>query len=320
MKQRGRAPGPARARHELASYPYGGRNYEYQSEDPYLSGVMSVETIKGIQSQGIHANAKHFAGNEQETQRRQMATLIPPRALHELYLLPFEMSVKDAQPASVMCAFPEINGVSACSNEDLLKTTLRDNWGFKGYVITDRRALHDTAPRSKPGWTGSFPTSHRCSIRWSRSADNVGIRWGRFRVDLATAASPKPTSTRCSGAVISRCSSSGTSTSTSMCSMRRSPIFSPTAFWLAKSPSKAIVLLKNQNNFLPLNAANIKSVALIGAKWYAGMAKLPPRSISGDNVSVSLPTRSLRSRDWRTHCGRWVPQPPSRTTAEPEPI
>lgn len=80
----------------LHRIPYGGRNYEYYSEDPYLSGVLAIETIKGIQSQGIHAVAKHFAANEQETQRRQMTTVVPPRALHELYLLPFEMSVKEA--------------------------------------------------------------------------------------------------------------------------------------------------------------------------------------------------------------------------------
>ena len=73
----------------LHRHPYGGRNYEYQSEDPYLSGVMAVEPIKGIQANGIHANAKHLAGNEQETQRRQMATRILPRALYKLYLLPF---------------------------------------------------------------------------------------------------------------------------------------------------------------------------------------------------------------------------------------
>jgi len=135
----------------LHRVPYCGRDYEYYSEDPYLSGVMAVQAIKGIQEEGIHAVAKHFAANEQETQRRQMATVVPPRALHELYLLPFEMSVKDAQPASVMCAFPEINGTSACSNVDLLKTTLRDSWGFQGYVVTDRRALHDTVPSIKAG-------------------------------------------------------------------------------------------------------------------------------------------------------------------------
>ena len=135
----------------LHRHPFGGRNYEYQSEDPYLSGVMAVEQIKAIQAHGIHANAKHLAANEQETQRRQMATVVPPRALHELYLLPFEMAVRDARPASIMCAFPEINGVSACSSEDLLKTTLRERWGFQGYVISDRRAVHDLAPSIKAG-------------------------------------------------------------------------------------------------------------------------------------------------------------------------
>ena len=115
----------------LHRIPYGGRNYEYYSEDPYLSGVMAVQAIKGIQTEGVHAVAKHFAANEQETQRRQMATVVPPRALHELYLLPFEMSVKDGQPASIMCAFPEINGVSSCSSEDLLKTTLREEMGIR---------------------------------------------------------------------------------------------------------------------------------------------------------------------------------------------
>jgi beta-glucosidase len=135
----------------LHRVPFGGRNYEYQSEDPYLSGIMAVEQIKGIQANGIHANAKHFAANEQETQRRQLTTVVPPRALHELYLLPFEMAVKDAHPASIMCAFPEINGVSACSSEDLLKTTLREQWGFRGYVIPARRAVHDLGPSNKAG-------------------------------------------------------------------------------------------------------------------------------------------------------------------------
>ena len=66
----------------LVRIPYGGRNYEYYSEDPYLSGVMATQAILGIQANGVHANAKHLAANEQETQRRQMATVVPPRALH----------------------------------------------------------------------------------------------------------------------------------------------------------------------------------------------------------------------------------------------
>ena len=72
--------------------------------------------------------------------------MIPPRALHEIWLLPFEMAVRDAQPASIMCAYNQLNGVSACSNGELLDATLRDRWGFGGYVMTDRSALHDLGP------------------------------------------------------------------------------------------------------------------------------------------------------------------------------
>jgi beta-glucosidase len=274
----------------LHRQPFGGRNYEYQSEDPYLSGVMAVEQIKGIQAHGVHANAKHFAGNEQETQRRQMATIIPPRALHELYLLPFEMAVKDAQPASIMCAFPEINGVSACSSEELLKTTLRERWGFQGYVITDRRAVHDLAPSIKAGvdWELSHITPLHYSLEPQRgqrgnpggegitaalAAGSITVsdldqmlrrryvqmfKFGQFETDFDVLYEAVP-DVLAHGLVAREIAEQG------------------------------IVLLKNQNNFLPLNAANISSVALIGAEWYAGMAKLPPRSIRADNTNVIAP-------------------------------
>ncbi len=274
----------------LVRIPYGGRNYEYYSEDPYLSGVMATQAILGIQANGVHANAKHFAANEQETQRRQMATVVPPRALHELYLLPFEMSVRDAKPASVMCAFPEINGISACSSDDLLKTTLRDRWGFKGYVITDRRALHDTAPSIKAGvdWELSHITPLFYSLepqpgqrgnpggeglRAALAAGSITVsdldqmlrrryvqmfKFGQFDTDFGTFY----------GSFVD---------------------FVGHDVVAREIAEQAIVLLKNQNNFLPLNRANIKSVALIGAQWYAGQAKLPPRSTNADNQSVVAP-------------------------------
>ena len=274
----------------LHRHPFGGRNYEYQSEDPYLSGVMVVEQIKGIQAHGIHANAKHFAANEQETQRRQMATVVPPRALHELYLLPFEMAVKDAQPASIMCAFPEINGVSACSSEDLLKTTLRDRWGFEGYVMTDRRAVHDLAPSIKAGvdWELAHITPLHYSldpqpgqrgnpgsegIRAALAAGSITVsdldqmlrrryvqmfKFGHFDTDFDALFAAVPD-------------------------------FIAHGLVAREIAEQAIVLLKNENNFLPLNPANLRSIALIGAQWYAGMAKLPPRSISADNTSVIAP-------------------------------
>lgn len=129
----------------LVRHPYGGRNYEYFSEDPFLSGALAVEQIRGAQDQGVHVQLKHFAGNEQETERWTTASRIPSRAMHELYLLPFEMAIKDGDVASIMCAFPHLNGDWACENDQLLRDTLYDEWGFDGWIMSDRRATHSTA-------------------------------------------------------------------------------------------------------------------------------------------------------------------------------
>jgi beta-glucosidase len=274
----------------LHRHPWGGRNYEYQSEDPYLSGVMATEQIRGIQAQGVHANAKHFAANEQETMRRQMATVVPPRALHELYLLPFEMAVRDADPASVMCAFPEINGVSACSSEDLLKTTLREQWGFEGYVVSDRRAVHDVAPSIKAGvdWELSHVTPlHYALEPQPGQRGNPGSEGIRAALD------------------------DGSITEADIDQMLRrryvqmlefghfdtdfdafygsTPDFPAHGLVAREIAEQGIVLLKNENGFLPIDPQNVRSIALIGAEWFAGEAKLPPRSIRADNVNVVAP-------------------------------
>ena len=135
----------------LVRHPYGGRNYEYFSEDPYLTGILATEQVKGIQDQGVQAQLKHLAGNEQETERWTMGVQVPSKAMNELYMLPFEMTVKDADPASVMCSFPDVNGTYACDSSELLQDALRKNWGFDGYVMSDRRAIHDTVAAIKAG-------------------------------------------------------------------------------------------------------------------------------------------------------------------------
>lgn len=274
----------------LHRVPYGGRNYEYYSEDPYLSGAMAVQAIEGIQSQGVHANAKHFAANEQETQRRQMATVVPPRALQELYLLPFEMSVKEAQPASVMCAFPEINGVSACSNEDLLKTTLREGWGFQGYVITDRRALHDTVPSIKAGV--DWELAHMTPLFYSLDPQKgqKGNPGGEgLKVDLASGKITVADIDRMLRHRYVQMFKFGQFDTNFDALYGSTPDFAAHGEVAREIAEQSIVLLKNENNFLPLNPTNLKSVALIGASWYAGMAKLPPRSTRGNNVGVIPP-------------------------------
>ncbi len=121
----------------LARMPHGGRNFEYFGEDPYLTGVMAVEEVKAVQAQGVIAMPKHYAVNESETDRKTMNAIVDPRVLHQLYLLPFEMTIKEADAASIMCSYNYVNGVQVCEDPYLLTEVLRDQWGFDGYVQSD---------------------------------------------------------------------------------------------------------------------------------------------------------------------------------------
>ena len=117
--------------------PYCGRNFEYYSEDPYLTGKMGISMVKGIQSQHIAAAVKHFACNNKETNRKHSDSRVSERALREIYLKGFEMIVKEADPWVIMSAYNMINGHRASENHELLEDILRGEWGFKGMVTSD---------------------------------------------------------------------------------------------------------------------------------------------------------------------------------------
>lgn len=122
--------------------PLGGRNFEYFSEDPYLTGIMATQYVKGLQSNNVGACVKHFAVNNQENRRRTVNVVVDERTLREIYLKAFEMIVKEAKPWSVMSAYNKLNG-KYCTENEVLLNILKKEWNFEGIVITDWGAEND---------------------------------------------------------------------------------------------------------------------------------------------------------------------------------
>jgi beta-glucosidase len=123
--------------------PRGGRNFEYISEDPWLSGVMGGEAVKGTQAQGVISTVKHFSLNSNETNRHFWNAVIDPAAHRESDLLAFEIAIERGRPGSVMCAYNLVNGARSCGNDELLNKTLKVAWGYPGWVMSDWGAVDD---------------------------------------------------------------------------------------------------------------------------------------------------------------------------------
>ncbi|RHR10966.1 glycosyl hydrolase [Pseudoflavonifractor sp. AF19-9AC] len=137
--------------------PLGGRNFEYYSEDPYLSGKMAAALIRGIQENGISACPKHFAANSQELLRMASDSVVDMRALRELYLTNFEIAVKEGHPKSIMSSYNRINGTYANDDAWLLTDVLRKEWGFDGFVVTDWGGSNDHAQAVRAGGNLEMP-------------------------------------------------------------------------------------------------------------------------------------------------------------------
>lgn len=162
----------------LARNPVLGRNFEYKGEDPFLAGAMGVAEIRAVQAKGVIAMAKHFAANEQETNRRDISQTIEEQVLRELYLLPFEMAVKDGEVGSLMCSYNDVNGYQACENHHLLTEVLRNDWGFTGYIQSDFFAVKSTVAPLLAGLDHLMPIpSH-----WSPDKLDAALAAGELTV------------------------------------------------------------------------------------------------------------------------------------------
>lgn len=156
--------------------PLCGRNFEYYSEDPFVSGVFGSAFVTGVQSQGVATSVKHLAANSNEDYRFVGDSVVDERALREIYLRQFERIVREARPATLMCAYNAINGTFSSDSKDLLTGILREEWGFEGVVMTDWGATHDRVASLQAGCELDMPgdASH------NRSAIIRAVREGRL--------------------------------------------------------------------------------------------------------------------------------------------
>jgi beta-glucosidase len=117
--------------------PLGGRGFESFSEDPVLAGSCAAAVVNGIQDTGVAATIKHFVANDQEHQRMAVDALVTERALREIYLLPFQIAVRDSKPRAFMTSYNKVNGVHVSEDPKILKDTLRGEWGWEGLIMSD---------------------------------------------------------------------------------------------------------------------------------------------------------------------------------------
>ena len=231
----------------IARVPQNGRTFEGYGEDPYLTARLSVANIQGIQSQRVMANVKHYAANNQETDRFTINEEIDERALREIYLPAFEASVREGNSASVMCSYPRVNGTFSCENTLLLNDILKKEWDYKGFVLSDFGAVHSTVPAALSGLDLEMPTGKYWGEDLKKAVESGEVPMSaiddklvrRFRTMMAYGVfdgspNPKPIPAKKDGAESRKIAEQG------------------------------MVLLKNEGGLLPLKPGKLKKIALIG--------------------------------------------------------
>lgn len=244
--------------------PLCGRNFEYYSEDPFLSSHLAAKYIEGVQSEGVGTSLKHFAANNQETKRLNINDVIDERTFREIYLTSFEWAVKEAKPWMVMSAYNKINGEYCSQNRRLLTDILKDEWGFDGFVVSDWFGVSERVKSVQAGLELEMPSSNGVSDKKIIHAVQNGSL-GESAIDKALERLLK---------IIFK----------AFKSKKRDATYNKELHHMLarKAALESIVLLKNEENLLPLDKRG--EIALIGA-----LAKNP--RYQGSGSSRIVPTR-----------------------------
>lgn len=273
---------------DLTREPRDGRNFEYHGEDPLLAGEITGAELKAIQAQGIIADIKHYAVNDQESGRTSVSSNIDRRSMRETDLLAFEIAIERSHVGTVMCSYNRVNEVHACENKYLLTDVLKHDWGFQGWVMSDWGATHSTVAAALAGLDQEFFGNKYFSAPLKSAVLDGQIPMSRLD-DMVH----RILRTMFAFGVIDH-----------------PPVVTPVDFRAGAAVAQQVeeqgcVLLKNENHFLPLDAATIQSIAVIGSHANLGVlsgggsAQVEPQ---GGNA---LP---LHPQVWTSPV--WDPSPP----------
>ncbi len=266
----------------IKRHPLCGRNFEYFSEDPLLSGKFAAALVNGVQSQGVGTSIKHFAVNNQEHARMFIDAIVDERTLREIYLRGFEIAVRESQPWTVMCAYNRVNGEYCSEHNWLLNKVLRDEWGFEGLVVTDWGATNDRVKGVGSGLDLEMPGSGGINDTLVLEAINNGY--------LTEAALDRAVERNVALSLLGQDMHENKLT-----------VDHPTHHQLAQQAAEqSAVLLKNDNNLLPLNTS--ANVAIIGAfakrprYQGTGSSQVNPTQLDNawDAISSILPAEQLK--------------------------
>ena len=237
---------------DLMREPRNGRNFEYMGEDPILAGKLLAQWVKGLQSQKVIGDVKHYAFNDQENGRNIYNVKMDKRTMRETDLLAFEIAIMEGQPGMVMCSYNKLNGDYACENSYLLNDLLKKTWGFKGFVVSDWNATHSTAKAAINGLDNEQPGGDVARSRFG-DALKKAVESGEVPMSRLNDIAHRIVRTEFAMGIVD--------------DPPRGRVVDPfrgadTAQAVAEQGS---VLLKNAANQLPLNAALVTSIAVIGS-------------------------------------------------------